>query len=382
MIKGFVFFKEGRLPFVINDYTMELFTDDDLLSDFAKTYNFEKDYVLHGECFRDGFRGENASFLVEYSMGSTCFLRCYILNIVEEGYDTIGLQSLFLDDIFRYKYKCLEFVRTGINLGVEPVDAYRISFSMNGTQYESTFRLGHDNRLGILEDFDRKGEFLLSLQTNTLQECYDISMVWYRLAMFMTSNSEVPFKRISLYKNARIAGWFYCPLVSRKAVSTYDSFFYEFDVMKYVPRILNNLALDSGNRITQSIPLGHLGNYDSKFLPQRFMEQVMAFEYLFNKLEPQKAQNRRYSLKKELEDMLNEFPKLLDGFKASPSEISEQIKEIRRTIAHGYAYYYDFKNDIDNQRLIILLDKLIRNMSLFCIGFSKDEIDEYSIRAL
>ena len=36
MIKGFVFFKEGKNPFVIEDYRMELFTDDFLLSDFAR----------------------------------------------------------------------------------------------------------------------------------------------------------------------------------------------------------------------------------------------------------------------------------------------------------------------------------------------------------
>lgn len=77
--------------------------------------------------------------------------------------------------------------------------------------------------------------------------------------------------------------------------------------------------------------------------------------------------------------MLNEFPNLLNENQFSSSEASENIKEIRRTIAHGYSYYYDFKNDIDKQRLIILLDKLIRNMSLLWIGFTKDEIAAYPI---
>ena len=45
--------------------------------------------------------------------------------------------------------------------------------------------------------------------------------------------------------------------------------FYEFDVMKYVPKILNNIAVDFGNKITESVPLGHLGNYESMFSPQR-----------------------------------------------------------------------------------------------------------------
>ena len=146
-----------------------------------------------------------------------------------------------------------------------------------------------------------------------------------------------------------------------------------------IAKILNNIALDSGNKITKSIPLGHLGNYDTTFSPQRFMEQIMAFEYLFDKLDHKNAQNTKFPLKKELECMFAEFPLLLSRTKQSAAEISEQIKEIRRTISHGYAYYYDFKNDSQTKYYIILLDKLIRNMSLKWIGFSKDEIDKYPI---
>lgn len=39
MLKGFIFFKTGKIPFVINNYRMELFTDDILLNDFCKEYN-------------------------------------------------------------------------------------------------------------------------------------------------------------------------------------------------------------------------------------------------------------------------------------------------------------------------------------------------------
>jgi len=381
MVKGFVFFKKGKIPFVIENYRMELFTDDSLLNDFSKEYNFKANYILQGQYFGSGIQGQKATFFVEHSMGSTCYLRCYIINMLasEDGYDTIGLQSPFLDDIFRYKYKYLDMVRAGSNLAVAPKDAYKVPFSMKGRQYELTFRIGHDNRLGLLEDFDRKGELLLPLQTDDIQECYDISVVLYRLAMFMISYAEVPFNRITLYKKSLKAGWFYCPLVSDDTFSWHDGFFHELDVMKYVPKILNNIALDSGNKITQSIPLGHLGNFDSMFSPQRFVEQVMAFEYLFDKLDHKKAQNSKFTLKSELAHMFKEFPQLLSSPKLSSDKVSEQIKEIRRTIAHGYAYYYDFKNDSNTQHLIILLDKLIRNMSLLWIGFTKDEIAEYPL---
>lgn len=383
MIKGFVFFKEGQIPFVIENYRMELFTDNSLMNDFSKKYNFKTNYILQGQYFGNGGQGQNATFFVERSMGSTCYLRCYIINMLttEDGYDTIGFQSPFLDDIFRYKYKYLDMVRAGVNLAMEPKEVYKVPFSMNGRQYELTYRIGHDNRLGLLEDMDRKGELLLPLQIADIRECYDISVVLYRFAMFMLSYSEVPFNQITLYKTGLKAGWFYCPFVSHEAFSGNDGFFHELDVMKYVPKILNNIALDSGNKITQSIPLGHLGNFDSMFSPQRFVEQVMAFEYLFDKLEHKKAQNPKFPLKNELKCMLDKFPQLLSSSELSSGEVSEQIKEIRRTIAHGYAYYYDFKNDSRAKYFILLLDKLIRNMSLMWIGFTKDEIAQYLLNS-
>lgn len=75
--------------------------------------------------------------------------------------------------------------------------------------------------------------------------------------------------------------------------------------------------------------------------------------------------------------MFNEFPQLLSQTKLSAEKVSDQIKEIRRTIAHGYAYYYDFKNDANTKYLMILLDKLIKCMSLRWIGFSNDDISNY-----
>ena len=84
-------------------------------------------------------------------------------------------------------------------------------------------------------------------------------------------------------------GWLYCPFLSKNPTSAYDIFFRELNVLKYVPKILNNIALDSGNKITQSIPLGHLGTLESMYSPQRFIEQITAFEYLFDKLDHEKS---------------------------------------------------------------------------------------------
>lgn len=379
--KGFVFFRDGKIPFVIEDYCMELFTEDNLLQEFSKEYNFKSNYTLRGQCFSNGIHAQSAIFLVERSTGNMCYLKCYIVNMLTsyERYDSIGLQSLFLDDVFRYNYEYIDSIRAGINLAMTPKDAYKLSFPLEANHYDVVYRIGYDNRLGLLEDRERKGEFFVSVYTDEIQEIYNLSMVLYRLAMFMTSRKNVPFKRITLYQKGHKVGWFYCPLISENAVSGNDVSFYKLDVMKYIPRIITNIALDSGNKITQSIPLGHLSDFDNLLTPHRFMEQIMAFEYLFDKLEPQKANDKSFPLKKELKAMFDEFPELLSNKNVTSESASENIKTMRNSIAHGHAYYYDFKSDSNTQYLIFLLDKLIRKMSLLWIGFTKKEIAEYPI---
>lgn len=157
----------------------------------------------------------------------------------------------------------------------------------------------------------------------------------------------------------------------------YEGFFYDFSVMDYIPKVLKNIALDAGNMITKSIPLGYLRNFDTMFSPQRFMEQIMAFEYLFEKIDHKKAADKKFPLKEELAKMIDEFPDLLGNTKITSSEVSDHIKSIRNNIAHGHAYYYDFKNDPKEQYYMLLLDRLLKKMSLLVIGFSKVEIARF-----
>ena len=98
---------------------------------------------------------------------------------------------------------------------------------MDGYQYNMSFRIGHNNQIGLLEDLDRKGELLIPLHTNKIHECNNISIVFYRLAMFMMSQADVPFKQITLYKQGKKVGWFYCPLISKEAISSSDIFYYQ-----------------------------------------------------------------------------------------------------------------------------------------------------------
>lgn len=379
MTKGFIIYQSGRLPFVIDNYRMELFTDDNLLSDFTKEYNFKKNYILTGQCFTLGFQSQKITIYVEHSVGSTCYLSCYLIDSIssKDGYDTIGVQSSFLDDIFKYKYNYLDLAKNGANLSIAFKEVYKVPFKMDNKEYELTFRIGHNGQLGLLEDFDKKGEVLIPLTSGEIQECYSISIVLQRFAMFMVSRSDISFKRIILYNKGLIAGWFYCNIISEEPASAYDVLFCEFDVMNYAPKILNNIALDVYNKITQSVPLGHLACTSFPYTPQRFIEQIMAFEYLFEKLEQRKARDSSFPLKQELKSMFDSFPEILSRTKFSSENISEQLKEIRRNIVHGYAYYYDFKTDSKIQYMIMQLDRLIQKMSLKWIGFSLDEINEY-----
>lgn len=153
--------------------------------------------------------------------------------------------------------------------------------------------------------------------------------------------------------------------------------FYEFDVLKYVPAILKNIALDTGNKITRSVPLGHLAHTAFSYTPQRLIEQMTAFECLFEKLEPAKAKDRNFPLRCELKLMFDSFPEILSTSKYSSDIVSEELKEVRRNIVHGYAYYYDFDNDYRMQYMVMRFEELIKAMSLKIMGFTHNDIVEY-----
>ena len=69
----------------------------------------------------------------------------------DEEYDSIGLQSPSLDEVFRYEYEYLDLVRSGTNLAMEPKPVYKIPFVLNNQNYELEFRIGHNNKLGLFD---------------------------------------------------------------------------------------------------------------------------------------------------------------------------------------------------------------------------------------
>ncbi len=76
----------------------------------------------------------------------------------------------------------------------------------------------------------------------------------------MNSQADASFKRIALYNDGILAGWFCSDNICEDNISVKDVMFFELDVMKFVPKILNNIAQDCGSKITRSVPLGHLSN--------------------------------------------------------------------------------------------------------------------------
>lgn len=380
MVKGFIHFKDGRIPFVLSGYKMELFTDDPLLSSFCNEYNFKTKYILEGECFlTSNCQSQRIFVWVESSMGATCELIGYLIvdYACKNDFSEIGLESNALDAVFRYSYQYNDLVRQGVNLAAAPYALYRIPFMADGKSYEMVYRIGHDERIGLMEDYSRTGEILIPVNGGTIIEYYTLATVFQRLSIFMTAENKPAFKNINLYHNGFRAGRFYCRYLTEQTGDWNDYCFFRFDVERYIPKILENIALDTGSEIIHSVPLGHFVSPGELFSPHRFLEQITAFEYLFDKIDQKKANDKNFYLKDELQMMFDSFQSILQSSRLTSADVSERIKQIRNKIVHGHAYFFDFNTDSEKQYLIICLDKLIRAMSLKVIGFSEIEIGEF-----
>lgn len=379
MFKGLIDYQNGKIPFIIDNYQMDLFSEKELVTLFVKEYNYKKNYILTGQCFDVCNTPRNITLLVERSTGSTCYLKCFIINHLssDKKIDSISFESRLLDSIFRYKYNYLDLSRAGVNLAAKQIEIYSIPFNICGSIYELKYLIGQNQRMGLLESFKMRGKTSVLLQTAQIEECYRITLLMNRFSKFITSTADVTFERITLSSNKFAVADFYCKCVSNNPAVDLDVMFCKFPVMKYTTKILNNLAFDLDSKITKSIPLGHLTNFDNLYTPHRFLEQITAFEYLFEKLEPEKAKSNKFPLKTELKLMFDVFPEILNSVRINSEEIANRIKELRRNIVHGYAYYYDFNNDSNIQFCIIKIADLIQRMSLKLIGFDDYEISQF-----
>lgn len=375
IIKGFVYYNSGKIPFVLDNYKMELFGESELINAFIKEHNFKNNCILTGQYFRMGTTPENITLLVDRFMGETCYITCYILERMrrDTGFDCISFQSRSLDSIFKYKYNYIDLSRAGVNLSNGEYEVYKIPFTLENYTYDLSYKIGQETKLGLLEDFSAWGVTSIPLRFGDIHECYKLSTLLERFSKFLINHSYTPFKKIVLSQGGFPVGWFYYNNISDEPCGDCDGMFQDYDVGKFSSKILTNIGANINSKIITSIPLGHLSNYDNTFAPQRFIEQVMAFEYLYHKLYPTK--NKAHLIDK-LEEMFTEFPKILNG-RITPHNIADEIKELRRRITHGYEYYYTFENDTKAMNNICKLDTLIKFMSLKVIGFTSQEIDDY-----
>ena len=374
-IKGFVNYNNGKMPFVLEKYNLELFSDNELIKNFLKEYNSKNNYILTGQYFRMGTTPENITLLIDKSMGSTCYVKCFILEALrkDSGFDAINFQSRTLDSIFKYKYNYIDLSRKDVNLTNGEHEVYSIPFILETNTYNLSYKIGQKTKLGLLEDFSAWGISSIQLKYCDINECYKLAVLLERFSKFLVNHSYAPFKKIVLSQKGFPAGWFYYNNLSDELDGDYDGMFQNYDVNKYSSKILTNIGANPDSKINISIPLGHLSNYENTFSPQRFIEQVMAFEYLYHKIYPSK---NNFKLKNKLVEMFNEFSSILDA-KQSADSIAEEIKELRRRITHGYEYYYTFENDANIMLNICNLDTLIKYMSLKVIGFDNQEINDY-----
>lgn len=258
MVKGFIFYKESEIPFVIGeDFKMELFSDNPIINEHCKEYNFQYDYILEGKCtVASGVTYTKIVFIIGKSIGTTCYPKCYLIynsGRSENDKLTMSFESGVLDSVFQYKYKVVDYARQHIDYSLGKKEIYSIPFAAGGNEYLLRYSIGRISDLGLLEDFRRSGESLIELKTTGIQEMYKLFLLMQRFSSFMVSSIPAYFKNIKIYSNQIPVGHFYTNYIKEEYGSEYDIIFHDFDVKRFVPNILNNLSIDLGNTISKSI---------------------------------------------------------------------------------------------------------------------------------
>ena len=160
------------------------------------------DYVLSGQCYLYSGIPTKVYILVNYSIGTTCYLTSFLLckfGDIDE-YEKIGFQSSALDSIFQYTYHYINGSRSGVNYSETPVDIYKFSIPVNGNNMDIEYTIGFNNHLGVLEDYTKKGELCISLYSNDIVEYTRLMRLVDRFSQFTVGYSDIKFKRIILYK--------------------------------------------------------------------------------------------------------------------------------------------------------------------------------------
>lgn len=100
MLKGFILYKDNKIPFVIDGFRVELFSDNSCLSEFIKEYRSESDFKLNGECVGPYTNIRPITLYVERILADTLYLHCYIIKMSSDSPqpNTIGFDDEEIND--------------------------------------------------------------------------------------------------------------------------------------------------------------------------------------------------------------------------------------------------------------------------------------------
>lgn len=203
IFKGVISYQSGKIPFVINEYKMELFSEMELIKEFIKEFNFKSNYILKGFSFDANNDASEITIIVEKSIAETCYLKCFYINFAscESDYDSINFESEALDDIFQFKYKYLDLTREGINLNAVQKKIITIPFTKDKIDYCLDYFIGYNEQMGISYEFGKHGKISISLKTGDIEECYQLVLLLKRYSDFLTCCCNTFFRKITLGKH-------------------------------------------------------------------------------------------------------------------------------------------------------------------------------------
>lgn len=383
MKKGFINFNDTKIPFILDkEYKLELFGEPHILSSFSKTYNFKKDYVLSGQCIDNGYMEREIILTVKYSISNICYINSYAIANSNKKlcFDEIIFSSKMINDIFQFNYNARQLSEKGVDLTKTLTTIYSDTFLIGDTKYDLKYSIGGRKIWPFpLDRMKINGELSISSLKSDILECSKICILIERFIKFMCAYADIIIDKIILMSNNFPIGHLYFNFKNKTDYHSDEIFFLETTPQSYCSKILDNLSLNLSNNISVSIPLGHIRNNTNKQSPQRFIEQIFSFEYIYAKLNPgEKSKRKQKSLEEKLKKYFDEYNDIINlkTFSAKKN-YPNLIKELRRQITHGEKYYYEFKEYEEEYTYMIILDSLIEAMSLSYMGFTHTEIKKF-----
>lgn len=381
MHNGFIFFNNIKIPFAIDsdNIHMQVFSDNESdIKSFLNSYAHKQDFVLKGNVFNAfSFKRDIFCFVSSFK-GKLAILNSFATLDCLEGknVDKICFQSSLLDDIFQYKYRFLELARGNVNISNHPVVTEHFDFSFNNEKKTAEFLVGQDSKFGFMNTFKHSGVLEVGFSFSEIDSLFSLVTLVKRYVIFLTSFLNISFSDIFLTKKGLRIGTVFLPL-SKNENEKLDVLFFGFKNYSFSTKIIENLAIDLGSEIKQSIPLFHMKTEDNFFDPSRFLRQVMSFEYLYKRIEANNHKNKRETLSNKLCCMMRKFPDHFSNCNGKLFCLAKNIADFRNSIFHGGQLFYNREPNDNFGHFFFIMDSLIEKMSLLYLGLNEIDIDNF-----